>query len=117
MRANFRTLALAFTTSLAFVALMGERPVHAQNTYADVPFNQGSLFYRPSGAKPPVTSNRSSSAPRGPFWRRRANTYAVQPRTYYPPAYRPAAPVYGAPVYPTQQPLIPTARYYTYPAR
>ena len=40
--------------SLALVAAsLGGREASAQNTYADVPCNQGSLFYRPSGAKPP----------------------------------------------------------------
>ncbi len=57
-----------------------------QNTYADVPFNQGSLFYRPSGARPPATTSappRRVVAPVQP-----APTYYYNPATrsyyYYP---------------------------------
>jgi hypothetical protein len=53
MRLSFaRTLAL---TAVTVGAAVSASAAHAQNTYADVPFNQGSLFYRPSGAKPPRT--------------------------------------------------------------
>jgi len=62
-------------------AALTAAPARAQNTYADAPFNQGSLFYRPSGARPPQTTTR--------------RTYAA-PRYAYPPRY-PTATTYYAP--------------------
>ena len=71
------------------VTVFSASSASAQNTYADFPFNQGSLFYRPSGLKPPRP--RVVSAPR----------YIVAAPTYVTTA--PAAPVYvvpsAAPVY------------------
>jgi hypothetical protein len=108
-----RTKALAVATALAGLAFLVDRPARAQNTYADVPFNQGSLFYRPSGAKPPATSN-SNTPRRGLFGRQRGTTYnyATPPRTYaappraYTPAYPQAAPGYYYP------PQTAAPRYY-----
>lgn len=97
MRNAIQTLAVAGVTILGGLAFMADRPARAQNTYADVPFNQGSLFYRPSGAKPPrmttamvpaQTSVRVRPVRRGLF--RRARMVPVVPRTVAP---RPAAPV------------------------
>ena len=83
------------TWGLAALILVGAaalptRPARAQNTYADVPFNQGSLFYRPSGARPPQTTPR--------------RTYTA-PRYVYPPRY-PAATNYYTP-----RPVRPAYRY------
>jgi hypothetical protein len=94
MRRITRTLAVA-ALALAGMALIGDRPARAQNnTYADWPYNQGSLFYRyrpyrPSAARPqpaaPVyqTQRRRFFAP--------ARSYYVWPRNgvryVYPRAY------------------------------
>jgi hypothetical protein len=57
------------------------------NTYADVPFNQGSLFYRPSGARSsssmlrPAPKNASNPT-RGRFFRRRLGRPVTAPNTY-----------------------------------
>jgi hypothetical protein len=48
MKTQLRALALTTATLLTSAGT-----VQAQNTYQDFPFQQGSLFYRPSGAKPP----------------------------------------------------------------
>ena len=102
MRTTLRTLALA---AVAGLALLADRPA-AQNTYADFPFKQGSLFYRPSGRKPPKTSSSSILRPAVSSVARPAPLdYATPPRTYAP------APVYAP------QAVTPTARYYYYPAR
>jgi hypothetical protein len=60
MRRKFRTWAVLTASALALGAAFLAPEARAQNTYADVPFNQGSLFYRPSGARPPrvVTRDR-----------------------------------------------------------
>ena len=109
-----RTKALAFAAALAGLAVLGDRPAHSQNTYADVPFNQGSLFYRRSGAKPPATSN--SNAPRRPlFWRQRGYTYATPPRTYYAAPPRAVAPVYAQPAPGYYYPPQTAAPRYYYP--
>jgi len=104
-------MALAASTALAGACLMADRPAQAQNTYADVPFNQGSLFYRPSGAKPPTTTTRPSySAPRRFFRRQRGYTYAAPAPTY---AYPTTAPGYVT----APRVVVPTTGYYYYPAR
>ena len=80
---NCRKWVLAGTLAVLGGWVFDSRPAHAQmNTYADVPFNQGSLFYRPSGARPPATTSypRPAQAP--------AYQYNVAPQgatTYYYP--------------------------------
>jgi hypothetical protein len=72
----------------------GARPAHAQmNTYADVPFNQGSLFYRPSGARPPAaaSSPRGTRAPAYPYGyvpQGGTTYYYPSTGTYYYPQYQ-----------------------------
>lgn len=68
------------------------RPARAQNTYADVPFNQGSLFYRYSGRKPPQTTPDR--------WTQRRLLRQQRPAATRP-VYRYASPM-----------TSPTARYY-----
>jgi len=87
MTRNIRKAALA---AFAFAGGLGLASPSAQaqgpyggNTYADFPFNQGSLFYQP--VKPKVTRRSYYVAPRRPA------TYAapVQGRTLYqaPPGW------------------------------
>ncbi|MDR3639253.1 MAG: hypothetical protein P4L84_35960 [Isosphaeraceae bacterium] len=68
------------------------RPANAQmNTYADVPFNQGSLFYRPSGARPPATTSvpSTTAAPATRYAPQRGVTYYYPTTgTYYYPQYQ-----------------------------
>jgi hypothetical protein len=97
MRQSHPARAVALMGVLAGASVLaGNCTAWAQNTYADVPFNQGSLFYRPSGAKPPQTRtpSRQTVAPRrltrAPVWN---GVYRWQPQTV------PAAPVYSAPTY------------------
>jgi hypothetical protein len=105
MQTTLRKLSMAALT-LTGLSFLGDRPARAQNTYADVPFNQGSLFYRPSGAKPPATTSPSSSAPRR-FFRRQQRAYRyVTPA----PAARVVTPGYAP------QAVVPTTRDY-YPTR
>jgi hypothetical protein len=73
----------ALKAALGFMGLwvFEARPANAQmNTYADVPFNQGSLFYRPSGARPPATTSArpAATAPVTQYAPQRGVTY------YYP---------------------------------
>ncbi len=86
MRMTLRTWTLAFAATLTGAALFGDRPAAAQNTYADVPFNQGSLFYRPSGARPPANAPPSTaSRQRWRFFRRaQRNTTLAAPRMMPP---------------------------------
>lgn len=80
-KSSTRTRAFALAAVLALAASAGT--ARAQNTYLDVPFNQGSLFYRPSGARPPRTTYRY---------------YAPPPRVYQPTVryyHYPAAPYRG----------------------
>lgn len=104
MRTISRKWTLALATTLTYGALLGARPVQAQNTYADVPFNQGSLFYRPSGARPPTRAITPTPRTRfGLFRRPRANTILPAPRVMPPrttvarPATVPATTYYQAP--------------------
>lgn len=80
MSRSWKKWALAGALGLLGGWALDARPAQAQqNTYADVPFNQGSLFYRPSGARPPATT----SVPR-----RTAPVYNYAPQqgvTYYYP--------------------------------
>ncbi len=88
-----RMTALSLTL---LAATLGGREASAQNTYADVPFNQGSLFYRPSGARPPqqattTTTTTVASAPSQPRrfrWFARRPATVTQPRYYYPTTAR-----------------------------
>lgn len=109
MQTFSRRLTLAALT-LTALTLLGERPARAQNTYADFPFNQGSLFYRYSGARPPATTNSPSYGQRRGFFRRQGAYRYAAPT----PAYRTVTPGYGT-VY-APQPAAPTARY-LYPPR
>lgn len=52
MQTQLRTRLVLFSSALALSFFLGGRPAQAQmNTYADWPYNQGSLFYR-YGASP-----------------------------------------------------------------
>lgn len=99
MKTQLRTLALT-----AAAILTSNGTVWAQNTYKDFPFQQGSLFYRPSGAKPPKKVYRA------PAYQYPATTAPVAP------AYTqtPATTTYRAPAY-SNNPVTGT-RYY-YPTR
>ena len=82
--------AVAFLGFLAF----DSSSAWAQNTYADAPFNQGSLFYRPSGLRAP----RPRIA-RAPVYVAAAPGTRVllaprQPRVYYPRVRRPLPRLY-----------------------
>ena len=104
MNVTVRKWALAGTLGLLAGWAFGAPPAHAQmNTYADVPFNQGSLFYRPSGARPPATTSAPAvvraparqyyAAPGGGTY------YAPTTRTYSYPQYQYPAGTYYAPQY------------------
>jgi hypothetical protein len=96
MRTTRRTMVLAGLAALVGLGLSAG-PARAQgNTYADFPFNQGSLFYRPSGAYRPPQAARTMTAP------------AAAPTQYY------YAPQGGAPTqyYYAPQGVVPTQ--YTY---
>lgn len=91
------------TVALGFVGLwaLDAQPSRAQmNTYADVPFNQGSLFYRPSGARPPQTTvRRTVPAAPAPVYRtapqRGATYYYPSNGTYYYPQHRQRRGLFG----------------------
>ena len=102
MRTTQRSM--AWTTLVALAASLGlpAGPALAQprsrsyvpNTYADFPYNQGSLFYRPLGSNASRRGGagyRRSYAPRSYYVPR--GGYTVPPRTYYyvpaPGYYRP----------------------------
>ena len=95
MRMPHRSITWTALVALAVAAVLPASPALAHtnsrsyvpNTYADFPYNQGSLFYRPLG------SNASRRG--GPGYRR---SYA--PRSYYVPQGRPpvpARPYYSVP--------------------
>jgi hypothetical protein len=72
MTTTRRSIVRAGLLAAAGFLFLGADSAFAQyNTYEDVPFNQGSLFYRPSGRRPPRTT---SVAPR---------TVAPATTTYY----------------------------------
>ncbi len=102
-RMSLRAIAVA-----AILSCVGAHPARAQNTYADVPFNQGSLFYRPSGAKPPQTTTSTRGRL---FGRARGTSYPAQRYTYRP-TYPPAAP--GVPAYYYAQRPAPWPTRYDY---
>jgi len=126
MRTSLCTLTLAASAALAGVGILSDRNAQAQNgTYADFPYQQGSLgynYYR-SAAK---TSQPAYNG-WGMFGRRRqaaryvAPTQAyrpVAPTQYYRPVtptqyYRPVAPGYGT----YAAPAVPGTTYYSYPTR
>jgi hypothetical protein len=85
---NTQLRALALT---AAVALTSAGRAQAQNTYQDFPFQQGSVFYRPSGAKPPKQVYRA-------------------PVNQYPVTMAPAASVARVPAA-----RVPVTRYYQTP--
>src|SRR4051794_2676479 len=101
MRTTRRSMACAALAALAGIVDLGATPALAQsrsrsyvpNTYADFPYNQGSLFYRPLGSNASRrggTVDRRSQAPR---YYGAPGGYSVPPRTYYyvpaPGYYRP----------------------------
>ena len=93
--------AIAFMSVLAFGAPSAE----AQSTYLDVPFNQGSLFYRPSVLRAP-----RPRVARNPVFAPRATRYV---------AAAPAASVLVAPrrtrvYYPRPRIFTPRTRWFGY---
>lgn len=91
MSASLRKWATAGTMALLGGWGLGAQSANAQmNTYADVPFNQGSLFYRPSGARPPATTSapRAAQAPAYQYYAAPGGTTYYYPttRTYQYPA-------------------------------
>jgi hypothetical protein len=90
---------IAMTLFAAALLVVSEQRVQAQNTYADVPFNQGSLFYRPSGARPPRTTNTTT---RRYLFRGTRPNVVTPPRTYY---YAAPPQTFAAPAVPTAQPV------------
>jgi hypothetical protein len=108
MPTTSRTWALTAATMAGVLGLIGVRPASAQNTYADVPFQQGSLFYRPSGARPPrvITTRpmRSVASPRrfrfaGRRFLPTRRVYTARPAQGYRyvvrPGVQPTAPIQG----------------------
>jgi hypothetical protein len=86
MNRSLRTIALASLLVLAGELGLTARSALAQgpygrNGYEDIPFNQGSLFYRP--LKPGDPPHRTPSAPRRTY---RPYSYAPQGNYYYQPA-------------------------------
>src|SRR5262249_22924788 len=94
MTRSIRMATLAAALTVVGSSLLTAWPALAQgpygrNSYADFPYNQGSLFYRPLKPQPrpkPKVSRPAASAPRTP-----ATTYTArqpymapqQPRYYY----------------------------------
>ena len=105
MRRGIRTAALVTVLTLGAGLLLAARPALAQgpygrNSYADFPFNQGSLFYRP--LKPtPRPRPRVAARPlvRPNYVPQQGGYTYTQPYRYVPPPgyyyYYPANP--GAP--------------------
>jgi hypothetical protein len=87
MNRSRRTVVLAACLTVAGVLEFGASPAQAQarsrsyvpNTYADFPYNQGSLFYKPLGS--------NASTRRRPAKRR---YYVAPPRSRGPVYYYPA---------------------------
>jgi hypothetical protein len=88
MRRITRTLAVA-ALALAGMALIGDRPARAQNnTYADWPYNQGSLFYRyrpyrPSAARPQPAAPVYQTRPAAPVYQTQRRRFFAPARSYY----------------------------------
>jgi hypothetical protein len=115
MRRRIRPTALLTVLTIGGAVFLAARPAQAQrNTYADFPYNQGSLFYRyipPSKPKPkpvrrPVV-RPYTAPPQAGYTYAQPNGYAPQRQYYYNPQtnsyyYYPTtpAPVQAAPVAP-----------------
>jgi len=90
MRTTLRAMALTglVAGALGLMAVPAKAQVYGHyNTYADVPFNQGSLFYRPSGAQSPAVTRTYNSyyvQPRRGLFRRNR---VYRPTTYTYPTY------------------------------
>ncbi|MGE5756712.1 MAG: hypothetical protein ACM35G_13520 [Planctomycetaceae bacterium] len=85
MNRSLRTIALAsllvFAGELGFTARSAPaQGPYGRNGYEDVPFNQGSLFYRP--LKPGDPPRRTPGAPRQMY---RPYSFAPQGNSYYQP--------------------------------
>ncbi len=112
MRTTLRTLTLAASAALAGVGLLGDRKAQAQNgTYADFPYQQGSLgynYYRHQAkSTTPTYSGWGQGQGQGLFGRRRpVYRYPTPPAQVYRPAARVYAPQY-----------VPATPYYQYPTR
>src|SRR5262249_27255916 len=89
MKRRIRSTTLTALLTLAGGTLLATQPASAQgpygrDSYADFPFNQGSLFYRPlkPTPKPRVQVARPAPAPRAGY----TYTYpSSQPSTYVAP--------------------------------
>ncbi|MBV8316633.1 MAG: hypothetical protein JOZ53_16980 [Planctomycetaceae bacterium] len=88
MTLRWRTVVLAGLLALAADFGFGARPASAQNTYADFPFQQGSLFYNYYGN----TYARRQQAARARAARRM--TQASRPNPYNYQSYYGATPYY-----------------------
>ena len=102
MNFALKTWIIASAFVVTGISWVGE--AQAQNTYADVPFNQGSLFYRPSGARPPrMTTPNANPNPRASRRRlfRPLRPYYAPPRAVTAPRYLNTTPTITAPAYST----------------
>ena len=93
MRNIPRHLAIGAVAFFGFLAV-GSTSAQAQSTYIDVPFNQGSLFYRPSvlrAPRPRVARAPIIVAPDAGFVAAAPTVLVAprQPRVYYPRVRRP----------------------------
>jgi hypothetical protein len=96
MRTTWRSMALVGVLALAGLADFMVGTAQAQyrsgsyvpNTYADFPYNQGSLFYRPLGSnaytRPRTTTPRRQVLPRVLTPRRQVYQQPTQYYYYYP---------------------------------
>ena len=96
MNFALKTWIIASAFVVTGISLGGE--AQAQNTYADVPFNQGSLFYRPSGARPPRTTTPNARASRRRLFRP-LRPYYAPPRAVTAPRYLNTTPTITVPAY------------------
>lgn len=117
---RIRPTVLLTVLTLGGVVFLAAQPAHAQrNTYADFPYNQGSLFYRylPPKKKPrpvyrPVV-RPTPAPPQAGYTYTQPNAYAPQPRYYYNPQtnsyyYYPANPPQTQPAQVAPRAAAPT---------
>ena len=120
MRTTRGTMVLAGLAAVVGLGLSAGQARAQRNTYADFPFNQGSLFYRPSGAYRPPQAATTVMAPAAAPTQYYYTPQGVAPTQYY---YAPQGVVPTQYTYVQQQPTTtapaaatgaaPTQYYYT----
>ena len=107
MNFALKTWIIASAFVVTGISLGGE--ARAQNTDANAPFNQGSLFYRPSGARPPRTTTPNARTSRWRLFRPLRPYYATPRAAAVAPRYLNTTPMITAPAYapPTTVPARP----------